>query len=86
MSIDEVRDEVIYGEFFQVEIPGYGVQNFPTSEYSLDEVIALTDIDEVNMVSGYFAEVADEDEKPQWIGPFDDEDELVEHVADLLGL
>lgn len=86
MTIDEVRDEIVYAEMFQVEIPGYGIMNYPTSDYSLDEVIALTDIDDVNVVTGYFAEVADDDEKPQWIGPFDDEEELVEHVADLLGL
>jgi hypothetical protein len=81
--IDDPKDEIVYGTFFQVEIPGEGIANFPTTEYSEDEVLAITEIDEINEVEGYFCEVLDDTGFPQWIGPFDSEDELIDHLSDL---
>jgi hypothetical protein len=81
--IDNPEEEIVHGTFYQVEIPGEGIANFPTSEYTLDEVMAITEIDEVAEVEGYFCEVLDDTGFPQWIGPFDNEDELIDHLTDL---
>lgn len=83
MILEDTTEEIVYGTFYQVEIPGDGIVNFPTGEYTLDEVMAVTEVDEVNEVSGYFCEILDDKGFPQWIGPFDNEDELIDHLTDL---
>ena len=83
---DEMKDAIEYGTFYQVEIENEGFVNFKPSDYTVDEVMALTGADEVEQVTGYFIEAPDEDGLNYWIGPFDSEEDLIEHMEDMLSI
>ena len=80
------KDEIVYGTFYQVEIPNEGMAYFPQSDYTEAELMALFEVDTVNEVTGYFVEVLEEETgELVWHGPFDNEDDLEDHLIDLLG-
>ena len=83
---DEFKDEIVYGSFWSVEVPGEGTFNYPQQDYTVDELMALLEVDEVNEVTGYFVELLDDDTGELiWHGPFDNEDDLMDHLEDLNG-
>lgn len=91
-----MNDDIVYGDFWQVELEDYGILSFPCADYTQAEVVAiyhnysqteLTDEPEVERVTGYFAEIFpdDDDEAPSnWIGPFDSEEEVQTHLEEIL--
>ena len=85
MSLDnEFKDEIVYGSFWQVEIPGEGKFSYPTEDYTSDEIMALFEVDEVEEITGYFVEVLDDETgELVWHGPFDNEDEVTDYLDDL---
>jgi len=87
MSLDnEIKDEIVYGTFYKVEVLGEGTFNYPQADYTVDELMALFDVDEVNEVTGYFVELLDDETGELiWHGPFDNEDEIEDHLDNLLG-
>lgn len=81
---DEFKDEIVYGTFYAVEIPGEGIINFPQDDYTEAELMAMLEVDEVNEVTGYFVEVLHEETgELQWHGPFSDEAEVMDYLEDL---
>ena len=87
MSLDdEFKEEIVHGTFWQVEVPNEGMAYFPQEDYTMSELMALFEVDTVNEATGYFVELMEEDTgELSWHGPFDNEDDLEDHLVDLMG-
>ena len=83
---DEYKEELVYGSFWHLEVPGEGEFNFPTTDYTVNELRDLYEVDEIDEVTGYFVEVCEEETMELlWHGPFGDENEAACYLEDLLG-
>ena len=83
---DEFKDEIMFGEFYQVDVPGEGKFNYPAADYTPAELMAMFEIDEVTEVTGYFVELLDDEtQELVWHGPFDSVEEIEDHLDNLYG-